>query len=259
MIDPAPRQGQAAGAELSDSRASSEPAQLLQRLRRGDRAAFDQVAERYGTRLFAVALRMLRNPDDACDALQDALLSAFLSIENFQGDAQLSTWLHRIVVNACLMQMRRRRRKSEISVDALGDFSPDPLRSGAGIVWGLPSEAHDSALQRAQVRRQLYDGLARLPERYRKILHLRDLQELDTQEAARRLRISPTAVKLRLYRARRALRRQLVGDRGIQATVDRQRGAPDRSSAISRPIREAGTSVCFRSEGRERGRRGPAG
>ena len=183
---------------------------LLTRLRRGDPAAFERLVSQHRPRLLAVALRVLKNEDDSLDALQDAFLSAFRAIPRFHGQAQLSTWLHRIVVNACLMKLRSRRRKAEVSFEELAAYDAERLlEARADSRSGLQDEPCDAALQRGQDGLRLRSCLGRLPERYRDVLVLRDLEELDTREAARRLGVSATAVKLRLHRARRALKRQL--------------------------------------------------
>jgi RNA polymerase sigma factor (sigma-70 family) len=88
----------------------NENASLVERLRNGDDEAFEEMVRKYGGRLLATARRYLRSDDDACDCLQDAFLRAFKSINTFKGDAQLSTWLHRIVVNSALMHLRSKRR-----------------------------------------------------------------------------------------------------------------------------------------------------
>ncbi len=90
---------------------------LLERLRSGDDAAFEQLVREHGGRMLAVARRFLRQEEDARDAVQDAFLSAYRALEDFEGNARLSTWLHRIVVNAALMKLRTRRRKPERSIE----------------------------------------------------------------------------------------------------------------------------------------------
>ena len=92
---------------------------LVKGLRAGDDAAFELLVRKYGARMLAAAHRILHSESDACDAVQEALLSVFKSISNFAGEAALATWLHRIVVNAALMQMRSRRRRAEESIDNL--------------------------------------------------------------------------------------------------------------------------------------------
>jgi len=173
-------------------------------LRVRDEAAFEEMVRQFGGRMLSVARRFLTSEDDARDAVQEAFLSAFESIEQFNGGAMLSTWLHRIVVNAALMQLRRRRRKPEQSIDELlpsfnSDGSWAEERGRRSVTTEEILEGRDT---RAMVRR----CIAKLPESYRVLLMLRDIEELDTAESARRLGLSLNVVKVRLHRARQALR-----------------------------------------------------
>ena len=177
---------------------------LLDRLRSGEEAAFAELMRAYGGRLLAVARRMLRSDEDATDAVQDAFLSAFRALESFQGDARLSTWLHRIVVNACLMKLRTRRRKPEESIeDLLPGFLEDGHQANPAVPW---REDADETLGRERARVLVWEAIDRLPESHRSILILRDVEELDTEETAKLLGLSTSAVKTRLHRARQALR-----------------------------------------------------
>jgi RNA polymerase sigma-70 factor (ECF subfamily) len=179
-------------------------AELLAGLRAGDGAAYERLVRTYGGRLLTVARRFLPSEEDARDALQDAFLSAFRAIANFQEDARVSTWLHRIVINAALMKLRSRRRKPEEPIDdLLPTFSEDGHRENAGPAW---KETAENALQQQETRALVRACIDRLPESYRTVLLLRDIEELDTEETARLLDISPNAVKIRLHRARQALR-----------------------------------------------------
>ncbi|MBX3027396.1 sigma-70 family RNA polymerase sigma factor [bacterium] len=177
---------------------------LVERLRRGDGEAYEAIVRRYGARLLATARRMLGNDDDAEDALQEALLSAFRHIGQFAGQSRLSTWLHRIVVNVVLMRMRSRKARPEHSIEEL---LPRFVEDGH---WadrvGDGDTASDVLLEREQTRRLVRRCIAQLPETYRVVLTLRDLDELDTDETAALLGISANAVKIRLHRARQALR-----------------------------------------------------
>jgi len=138
--------------------------------------------------------------------VQEAFLSAFRSIDRFQGNARLSTWLHRIVVNAALMKLRTRRRKPEEPIDALlPGFLPDGHREERSGPW-QPSAALERREQQALVRA----AIDRLPDSYRTVLLLRDIEELDTAEVAEMLGLSPAVVKTRLHRARLALRELLA-------------------------------------------------
>ncbi len=180
---------------------------LLARLRAGEPRATEDWVRANTPRMLAVARRMLRNEEAAEDAVQDAFLSAFRALDCFKGGSLLSTWLHRIVVNAALMKIRTKRRKPETSIeDLLPSFLDDGHHRHTPTHW--PGNA-DEWLQRDEVRDAVHEAIARLPEPYRNVLLLRDIEELDTSRVAEMLSITPGAVKTRLHRARLALREQL--------------------------------------------------
>jgi RNA polymerase sigma-70 factor (ECF subfamily) len=175
---------------------------LVARLQAGDDAAYDELVRKHAARMLAVARRLLGESEDAHDAVQEAFASAFRSIGSFHGDARLSTWLHRIVVNAALMKLRTRRRKPEQPLDdLLPKFEPDGHRQGADEPW-QPAQR----LESQEVRKLVRDAIDRLPETHRTILVLRDIEELDTEEVAAQLGVNTGIVKTRLHRARQALR-----------------------------------------------------
>jgi RNA polymerase sigma-70 factor, ECF subfamily len=190
-------------------------ADLVRRLKAGDEDAYATIVRTLGGRMLAVARRFLQDEDLARDAVQDAFLSAFRSIQAFDGDAQLATWLHRIVVNAALMKLRTRRRKPEQSIEPmLPAFAEDGHHAGRPVVaWTASAE---EALLRREARERVRAAIADLPERYRTVLLLRDIEERSTREAADLLGITENAVKLRLHRARQALATRL-GDRAVVA------------------------------------------
>ena len=180
---------------------------LLERLRAGDDRAFEDLVRAYGGRLLAVARRFLPVEDDARDAVQDAFLSAFRSLDGFQGEARLSTWLHRIVVNASLMKLRTRRRKPEQSIeDLLPGYLEDGHLERPASPW-RSDVMHEA--ERSELRALLLDKIEQLPDGYRDVLLLRDVEGLDTEETASMMELSPGAVKTRLHRARLALRELL--------------------------------------------------
>jgi RNA polymerase sigma-70 factor (ECF subfamily) len=186
----------------SAAAAVDEPA-LVAALRRGEEWAFEAMVRVYGGRLLAVARRICGNEEDARDALQSAYLSAFRSIERFEGSCQLATWLHRIVVNMALMRLRTRRRKPEEQMETLlPAFQEDGHHVEQFSEWALPA---DVLLERADARAAVRGCIAQLPDAYRQVLLLRDIEELSTDEVARMLGATPTAVKVRLHRARQAL------------------------------------------------------
>jgi RNA polymerase sigma-70 factor (ECF subfamily) len=179
-----------------------DEAAVLERLRRGDEDAFELLVRRYGGRMLAVARRLVRDEEEARDAVQDALLSAFRSMHRFEGGSQLGTWLHRIVVNSALMRLRSRRRHPECSIeDLLPVFGPDGHRA----LRPEEEAGADAQLERDQLVALVRESVEHLPDGYREVYMLRDIEELSTEEAAAVLGISPNAVKIRLHRARQAL------------------------------------------------------
>jgi len=182
--------------------AGDEPA-LIAALRRGEEWAFEAMVRIYGGRLLAVARRICGNEEDARDALQSAYLSAFRGVQRFEGTCQLSTWLHRIVVNMALMRLRTRRRKPEEQMETLlPAFQEDGHHVEQFSEWAMPA---DRLLEREDARAAVRSCIAQLPESYRQVLLLRDIEELTTDEVARMLCATPTAIKVRLHRARQAL------------------------------------------------------
>jgi RNA polymerase sigma-70 factor (ECF subfamily) len=181
---------------------------LLRRLRAGEDAAFDELVRTFSPRLFLVARRILPTDEDARDVIQDAFLSAFRALDRFQGDARLSTWLHRIVVNAALMKLRSRRRKPEESIEPLlPAFLADGHHAEQFSSWAEPV---DDMLARSETRALVRRRIDELPDSFRTVLLLRDIEGLDTEETARVLDMTPNAVKIRLHRARQALRTLLA-------------------------------------------------
>jgi len=178
--------------------------ELLERLRRGDDQAFAGLVRQHAGRMLATARRLLRSEDEAEDAVQEAFLSAARAIAGFAGGSKVSTWLHRIVINTALMKLRSRKRRAEEPIeDLLPRFDADGHRIGGTATWETPS---DVLLERRETRAMVRRCIDRLPERYRTVLLLRDIEELDTQEAADLLGTTANTVKIRLHRARQALR-----------------------------------------------------
>jgi RNA polymerase sigma-70 factor (ECF subfamily) len=193
---------------------------LLERLRAGDEAAFETVIHLYGGRLLAAARRLLRNEDDAADAVQEAFLAAFKSIDGFQGTARLSTWLHRIVINAALMKLRSESRRPE---DAIADLLPRFNAAGEWLdtVRGW-DDGSEELLERRETRILVRRCIDQLPDVYRTVLLLRDIEDLDTEEVAEMLGVTANAVKIRLHRARQALRTLLESE--LRAAGDSRGG-----------------------------------
>ena len=195
-------------AAVGDQRVStSHPvgdAALVEQLRGGNPQAFEVLVRQYGGRMLATARRLVGSDDDARDVVQEAFLAALRAIDTFAGAARLSTWLHRIVINAALMKLRSRRRRREDSIDGLlPRFDEEGRWAEPASHWDTCS---DALLERQETRAMVRSAIDRLPLSYRSVLLLRDIEELDTDETASLLGVTPNAVKTRLHRARQALR-----------------------------------------------------
>jgi RNA polymerase sigma-70 factor (ECF subfamily) len=167
--------------------------ELLRRHVAGDPDAFATLVGRHRDRLWAVALRTMRNPEDAADALQDAYLAAFRRAGSFRGDARVTTWLHRVVVNACLDRLRAMRSRA-------ADPLPEDLDRAARF-----GEVADDPLETEQQRVDVAAALARLNPDQRAALVLVDMQGYSVEEAAAILRCAPGTVKSRCARGRARL------------------------------------------------------
>jgi len=191
---------------MSDRQAPQEldEAELARGIQSGDPKAFEQVVRTYGGRLLTVTRRILREEEAARDAVQDAFVSAYRSRRQFNAESKVSTWLHRIAVNAALMKLRSLRRKPEESIDnLLPGFQDDGHHEERFVAWDEPADVKLGRRETASAVRRAID---QLPESYRTVLLLRDIEGLDTAETAKMLGITPNAVKIRLHRARMALR-----------------------------------------------------
>jgi RNA polymerase sigma-70 factor (ECF subfamily) len=177
---------------------------LLTQLRAGSEDAFTELVRVNTGRLLAVARRILRQEQEAQDALQEAFVCAFKALSGFEGKCRISTWLHRITVNACLMRLRHRERKPEQSIDdLLPTFRTDGHTVEQFQRW---DDSVLTRLEKEATRAFVRSCIDRLPETYRIALLLRDIEEMDCGEAAAHLGITPNALKIRVNRARQALR-----------------------------------------------------
>jgi RNA polymerase sigma-70 factor (ECF subfamily) len=175
---------------------------LIRRVQNGERDLFYELVQPYERRLYAAAFSILRNPHDAEDAAQEAILKALKNIRQFRFEARFSTWLIQITINEA--RMRRRKEHAEI-MEPIGEYREDEgtytPRDFAD--WReIPSES----LERTEVRELLLEALASLGAKYREIFILRDVNHLSIEEVSGMLGISRASVKTRLLRARLMLR-----------------------------------------------------
>lgn len=180
---------------------------FVDRLKAGDEGAFEQLLRERGPKLLALARRILPDESHAQDAVQEAMITVYRRIGQFDGRSRLSTWLHRVTVNAALMRLRKLKRLPERSVDELlPRFSWIGYRKGHRGPWR--AEPH-AVVEQGERKRLVHEAIASLPQTHRDVLLLRDIQEMDTAQTAAELGINEGAVKTRLHRARQALRELL--------------------------------------------------
>jgi RNA polymerase sigma-70 factor (ECF subfamily) len=181
----------------------SDDAALLSALKNREPASFEQLVHRFGGQLLATSRRFLREEADCADAVQETFLSAFRAINQFAGNSTLGTWLHRIMVNVCLMKLRSKTRP-EVSIETLlPTFDASGHHANAVRRW---KQSPDHQLLRDETRLLVRSCIERLPDDYRTVLLLRDIEEISTEETAKILGANPGTVKTRLHRARQALR-----------------------------------------------------
>ena len=193
-------------ASTSTSIVPSDERALLAGLRAGQDEAYETLVRAYGGRLLQVARRFL-NDADASDAVQEAFLAAFKAIDRFDGNSRISTWLHRIVVNASLMRLRKKSHQVEQSIEPLlPTFLEDGHRAQVGAAWE-PNPEEKFEVQ--ELRQQVRAAIEGLPMNYRTVLLMRDIEGLSGAETAEMLGVTTNAVKVRLHRARLALRQVL--------------------------------------------------
>jgi RNA polymerase sigma-70 factor (ECF subfamily) len=193
--------------------------ELAGRIRRGDPDAFRILMQQYNQRLFRMARSVLRDLAEAEDAVQEAYVLAFTHIGQFREASSLATWLGRIVLNEALRRVRQRDQQSKVMIE-LEEDSADGRMLGAEVILfpgaQQPPATPEENAARAETRRLLERAIDALPEPFRIVFMLREVEQMSVEETASSLGISPDTVKTRLHRARRllghSLRQQLAPD-----------------------------------------------
>ncbi len=183
---------------------------LVKRLRERDEHALAELASTYGHRIFQLALRYLRNHEDAEEVVQDVLLKVFRKIDAFRGDSALSSWIYRITFNTAMSRMRRLKamRDAEVSeIEIATAVDDEAMAAFDPPDW---SDLADLALLKSQLRERLAAAIVGLPEIYREPVILRDFNGLSTEEASTKLQIKNQTLKSRLHRGRLLLRARLA-------------------------------------------------
>jgi len=167
----------------------------------------EQVIRAAMARMASVAIRYVESHDEAMDCAQDALIRAVNAFDGFEGRSSVTSWLHRIAVNCALEQLRRRGRRHEVSIDDLMPTFDDTGILNEQLV--VSDDSAETILQRADARAVVTRAIDALPDSHRTVLLLRDIEEMSIAEVAERLEISPGTAKVRIHRARSALRKLL--------------------------------------------------
>ena len=179
----------------------AEQLELIELAARGDSQAFERLVMPHEKMMYALALRMCQNPEDAKDCVQDAMIRVFRSLPSFRGDSSLSTWLYRIVNNTCLDSHRRKKVRRAESLDELNETG-----------WSAPDPAPgpQESLERNSLKKALSRGIDQLPDSIRSAIVMRDIHGFSYEEISETLGINIGTVKSRINRGRERIRNYLI-------------------------------------------------
>ena len=191
--------------------------ELVRKSKEGDERAFGELISRYESKVYSLALKMVRNPEDAEDVLQDTFLRAYRGIKSFQGASTFSTWIYRITANSALMRLRKKQLPTVSIEDAderetpvnIADWTPGPVEQ----------------LLNRELQQVMDEAIEALPPEFRQVFVLRDIEEMSNAEVADVLDLSVAAVKSRLHRARLKVRNRIAGYFSENAKPKRAMGA----------------------------------
>ncbi|MBR5153039.1 MAG: sigma-70 family RNA polymerase sigma factor [Clostridia bacterium] len=185
--------------------------ELVLRAKEGDVSAFETLIEEYQKRIFAIAYRMILNPDDAADLTQEVIVKIFKNLDKFQGNSKFSTWVYRIATNTCLDELKKTKNKNTYSLDK-------EIETEEGSLIGeLPDKGPtpEQAAEKKAVQNAVRIAIGRLNPEHKKVIVLRDLQGLSYEEIAEIVDCSVGTVKSRISRARENLKKILSEDREL--------------------------------------------
>lgn len=194
--------------------------ELITEFKRGNQQSFEELINRYGAKAYSLASRLTRNQEDAEEVLQDVFVTVARKIISFEGKSSFSSWLYRVTVNAALMKLRKRKQDRSVAID-------DALPQVQDAIFAKSAEhgSVDQAAARAEVAVALEEAIRRLPDDYRGVFVLRDVDGLTSREVGKILNLTVPAVKSRLHRSRLMLRRRLSRFYSEYREIDEQKVA----------------------------------
>jgi RNA polymerase sigma-70 factor (ECF subfamily) len=191
---------------MPDPQENSSDIELVRLAQQGDMRAFEELVARHRDKVYARALGMMRNEDEALDISQDAWVKGWQRLRQFQGDSSFVTWMTRIVINLCLDQLRKLKRKRAESLEAM-DAEPGGVERQMPVTMPNPTEG----LEREELRARLNRALAQLSQKHRTVLIMHEFEQMEYREIARQMKCSVGTVMSRLFYARRHMASLLAG------------------------------------------------
>jgi len=177
--------------------------EIVVRTLNGDMEAFDTIVREYRDTVFRVAMRIVKNEEEAQDVTQDAFMNAYRKLDTFKGDAALSSWIYRIAVNTALMRLRKKKRRAEVSMESL------PISDSMDYVWSdlsAQTSRGDEVAENKELRKKISEAVNELEAKYKDVFVAKEIDGMSLQEIAEEMDLSVPAVKSRLHRARLSLR-----------------------------------------------------
>lgn len=175
---------------------------LVQRARDGDQRAFKQLVERYQRKVYAVALGMVKDPEDAREVAQEAFVKIYKYLEHFKGDASFYTWLYRITANLCIDLLRRKGARGEEAVEFDDSLQVEGTDAGLGVLGSRLGTNPQKSVLRRELAERITAAIQSLPEAHREILLLREVEGMSYEDLSHTLRIPKGTVMSRLFHAR---------------------------------------------------------
>jgi RNA polymerase sigma-70 factor (ECF subfamily) len=200
--------------DLTKSTETLPDEEVVRRVLQGETALFELIMRRYNQRLYRVARAILRDDAEAEDVMQDAYVRAYEHLAQFAGRSQFATWLTRIAIHEALARSQRRRRTEQLGAN---DMSEVAANGEANLEARTLNP--EQQLSVAELRRALEDAILPIPEQYRLVLMMRDVEQLNTEETAAALALTEENVKVRLHRARAMVRKNLFAQAGAEAST----------------------------------------